>query len=293
LGRRVILSAHLVPDLESFVVLDERSSASCAMASWEGRLHLAWTGSDDHLNVMSSPDGQHFEDKRTLPHRSFKKRHEPGPGSTTKTDSLAPALAVTRAGSYLAWTGSDRRLNILGPGLHDGAHEVLAEKSWQPPALGVLGDDVVLAWTGGGRRLNVLERQKGAWGQPLCLEYKGRGSPAICAVGRDIVLAWTGTDRHLNLVYRQNGVWGQPRRLKQKTRHVPAICAAGRETVLAWRGARRYLHLLAVRSGAEPPVRLDARSHTGPAVCAHLDGLAVAWTGSDCRLNVARVRRRL
>ncbi|HET6953276.1 MAG TPA: hypothetical protein VFI47_23045, partial [Acidimicrobiales bacterium] len=55
---------------DSSAVLAEKSSASCAVASARGALHLAWTGSDSRLNLVSSGDGRHFGGKRTLPHRS-------------------------------------------------------------------------------------------------------------------------------------------------------------------------------------------------------------------------------
>jgi hypothetical protein len=39
------------------VRLEEKSNTACAVTSTGDRVHLAWTGSDLHLNLASSPDG--------------------------------------------------------------------------------------------------------------------------------------------------------------------------------------------------------------------------------------------
>jgi hypothetical protein len=251
-----------MPDDDSSAVLGEKSSTSCAVASWQGLLHLAWTGSDTRLNTISSPDGRRFENKRTLPHRSSKTvTRDPGTTGvgpsrgrtlgdstmTTETVPLAPAMVATAGGLYLAWTGTDRRLNVWGPGLDGAGHVVFPETSSEAPALGASGQDVMLAWTGTDRHLNLLQAQNGAWDRPLRLDETTSEAPSLGAVGNEIVLGWTGTDRRLNLLTLRAGLAGTP-------------------------------------------VRLDATSSHCPAVCAHLDGLVVAWIGTDRRLNV-RLRR--
>ena len=53
----------------SAVRLDEKSPAGCALASWNGQLCLAWTGTDLRLNVASSPDGRGLAGKQRINQR--------------------------------------------------------------------------------------------------------------------------------------------------------------------------------------------------------------------------------
>lgn len=286
------------------VVLGEKSSTSCAIASWRGDLHVAWTGSDMRLNTMSSPDCRHFVAKRTLRHRSSttettRRNRVVSAGvsagvydseTTTTTVPLAPALAATTTGVHLAWTGTDRRLNVWGPGLGAAGHVVLPERSPHPPALAAWGPDVVLAWTGTDRHLNVIHTRDGSWVRPRRLDETSPCAPAIAAAGRELVVAWTGTDRHVNVLRTRDGAWDRPRRLRETSSNAPALCAAGSGFVLAWTGTDRHLDLLDLRPAGGSAVRLRATSSHSPALCTHLGALIVAWTGTDRRLNVARRR---
>ena len=175
------------------VVLAERTGASCAVASWQGRLHLAWTGSNMRLNTISSSDGRHFEGKRTLSHRSYKtvtrsSRSSSGSSlsdTTTEYVPLAPALAATASGLVLAWTATDRRLNVSGPGMGDAGYLELGETSSNPPALGAAGHDLMLAWTGTDSHLNLLHVRAGAWSRPWRLDETSSCPPAVCMAGKD------------------------------------------------------------------------------------------------------------
>jgi hypothetical protein len=280
------------------VVLAERTGASCAVASWQGRLDLAWTGSDMRLNTISSPDGWHFEGKRTLSHRSYKTVSRSSETSlrdtTTEYVPLPPALAATASGLVLAWTGTNRRLNVSGPHMGDAGHLELGETSSNPPALGSAGHDLMLAWTGTDNHLNVLHMNAGAWSRPWRLDETSSCPPAVCMARQDqneMVLAWTGTDRHLNLLQTRDGVWGQPWRLDEKSTLAPTVCAIGEALVLGWTGTDRHVNLLTLRRGAAAaPVRLDATSSCSPALCPHLDALVLAWTGADGRPNLRHLR---
>jgi len=105
-----------------------------AVAAHDGRVLRAWTGTDRHLNTMSSRDGQTFGDKATLPFTSRTLRSEEGPWHPS------PALAGRDDGFHMAWANMLRR--------EDGA--------WGPPrrldglspqALCTHGESVVVAWT--------------------------------------------------------------------------------------------------------------------------------------------------
>jgi hypothetical protein len=199
----------------SNVVLGERSNAACAVASYQGQVRLAWTGTDTRLNLLYSSNGQTFGDKRTLPFRSYvtESQDDGNGGSTRRTVPLAPALARNEAGDHLAWTSYDQRVNYYTPGHQGGGG--LGERSDDPPALASRGADLLLAWTGTDRRLNLRHRQDGHWGEKWTLDERSSVAPAVCASAGELALAWTGSDRHLNVLVTQGGAWGVPVRLDE------------------------------------------------------------------------------
>ena len=121
------------------VVLDEKSYAGCALASWGGRIHVAWTGSDYRVNLLSSPDGRAFDGKQTLPSRTYKLVREETSrsqfdkshmsSSTTKAVALSPALAASPDAMHVAWTGTDSRLNVWDLGRGRGGPVTLPERT--------------------------------------------------------------------------------------------------------------------------------------------------------------------
>src|SRR5438270_7174757 len=66
-----------------------------AVAAVGRGLHLAWTGSDGHVNVMNA-DAQ-----------------PPAHTRLSETSTAAPALAGLGNELVLAWTGTDRHLNVM------------------------------------------------------------------------------------------------------------------------------------------------------------------------------------
>ncbi|MGZ3493054.1 MAG: hypothetical protein ACXU9S_16415, partial [Gemmatimonadaceae bacterium] len=84
--------------LSSVVTLPEKSSFAPAMAAFDGKLYIAWTGTDPahHVNVESSSNGLTFGIKVTL----------------SDTSDAGPALAVSGGSLDIAWTGTDPHHHI-------------------------------------------------------------------------------------------------------------------------------------------------------------------------------------
>jgi hypothetical protein len=75
-------------------------------------VYLGWTGARMSLNLASSPDGREFTDKQQLAHRSY--THVMSTDSSPAKDiALPPSLVGAGERLYLAWTGSDRAINVL------------------------------------------------------------------------------------------------------------------------------------------------------------------------------------
>jgi len=87
------------------VRLDETSDAAVATAAWRDQLYLAWTGSDLHVNLASSPDGHEIMGKQWLDHRSPTTVSRGRVG--TANVALAPSLAASGKRLLLAWKGGD------------------------------------------------------------------------------------------------------------------------------------------------------------------------------------------
>ncbi len=186
--------------------LRQTGIGGAALAVLGDRLFVAWTGTDSehHLNLMSSADGEHFENKVTLPHTSFDR----------------PALVAFRDQLYLAWSGTEGEghLNVLHS--RDGHADFspntkLADTSFAGPSLAV--DDrrqtMTIGWVGrdGQGHLNFMPTGDG--------EHFGPKGPPLTETSQfapasdwynDLIgspqlfyAAWTGQDgsRSLNHIH--------------------------------------------------------------------------------------------
>ena len=192
------------------VRLDEKSSAACAVLSWRDQLYVAWTGTDMYLNLASSADGRALLAKQRLAQRSYKQVTTASSGQnqapTTTTVALPPSLAGSAEQLYLAWTGSNRALNVLAADPQSPAGPViLKERSTESPSVTISEHGrPVLAWTGTDRHINLLTADGGWSAAPVRLEgARSNHAPAICSHHGQLILAWAGTDRRLNIAQPQ------------------------------------------------------------------------------------------
>ena len=281
------------------VRLDETSPAAVAVTSWHDQLYLAWTGSDMHVNLASSPDGRAITGKQRTAQRSY----HVGGGLPPENIAVAPALAVSGERLYLAWTDSDYALNLLAAEHSaDAAPVTLKEPSLDSPSLMTAGDDnLMLAWTGRGFHVNLLTLAADSSGVLVPLEgtktqfekAKSYHAPALCSHRGSLVLAWTGSNRHVNILTGAGDPHGAPAQLKQaKSNHAPAVCSHQGSLVLAWTGTDRHVNILT--GAGDPhgaPAQLEeVKSGSAPALCSHQGSLIIAWSGTDHHLNVARLR---
>jgi hypothetical protein len=75
-------------------------------------------------------------------------------GSSSQT---GPALVSHAGRLWLAWAGTDRRINIMSSadGVRFDQKFTLDERTGVQPSLAVHGGRLVVAWAGGGDRINV------------------------------------------------------------------------------------------------------------------------------------------
>jgi hypothetical protein len=273
---------------------------------------VAWRGTDNRLNIESSPDGVNFDPntKRTIP------------GETT---SAAPALAVffqnqkTEPLLAIAWTGTDPQHHLNVEWSPDGLTFIQSTKrtfgattlASDGPALAPFGDNsggagngLAIAWTGTDNQLNVAYSFDGEQfdiASPL-----GQTSPYGPTLAEDSVggdeIGWTGTDHlhQLNIGYLQSWsavlggseISGGAITLgpSYTSNNAPSLTYHGDTLEFAWTGTDNRLNL---GSLAGDITTLSDTSPYGPSVVAgsvegdtHRYQLWRAWTGTDGRPNV-------
>ena len=230
--------------------------------------------------------------------------------------STSPTLASSGDRLFLAWTGSDTRLNVMSS--TDGRRFIdktrLDQRSYRietrsasstssgfsetetiplAPSLAASPEGADLGWTGSDGRLNVLRTRPGRSPAHTVLPETSGVAPALAPVDGDVGLAWTGTDRRLNIAVSRNSVFPAPLSLDEHSFHAPALCSVDGELLLAWTGSDRRLNVLFSRGGTfGDPLVLDQKSQAGPAVAVLGGEIALAWTGTDRHLNLIVSERR-
>ncbi len=293
IGQRTALSSSDVAAVNLMypVTLDDTSISGPALAYWNGRLYIAWTGTDGehHLNVMSSADGKVFDNKVTL----------------GDTSIARPALAVYNGKLHIAWTGTDsgHHLNVMSSanGIAFGNKRTLGETSRLAPALAQFGNALYIAWTGtdSQRRLNVMRYTDAAgWGNKTTLVDTSPHGPALASGGGWLYLGWTGTDsdHKLNVIRSNNGVsWAGKVTLGDTSIAGPALKYIAGRLYIAWTGTDSLHRLNVMTSANGQNFSGKATSgHTSPYTPALSEGrfrAFMGWTGTDSRhrLNVMTI----
>jgi hypothetical protein len=251
-----------------------------------GDKYLAWTGTDEQLNVATG-----LEVKTTLPETSID-----GPSLCTFKDML-----------YIGWTGtsSEHSVNLRTSidGVTFGPRNKLDEESIARPALCVFkpkasfDEYLFLAWTGTSSEhsLNLRASIDGAtFGVRNKLDEESSAGPALCVFNNRLYIAWRGTSEHrINIMSSEDGVnFNQKVTLNETCTGSPALAVFGGKLYVAWTGtsSTQSLDLCSSSDGLTfgARVKLDDESIAGPSLLATDDLLYIAWTGTDSRhsLNV-------
>jgi hypothetical protein len=186
--------------------LREYSRHSPALAVFNKRLYIAWTGTDKYalLNVKSSQDGETFDSKVTI---------------RTEDSAYGPALAVFNNRLYLAWTGVDKQhsLNIISSsdGVKFTGKQILGQSSISAPALMATPagwphtldkEQLLITWTGPDKGMNIAGSNDG-----VHFDFSNSRIPSETSNDRPVLFAtknvngtaymalwFTGTDARLN-----------------------------------------------------------------------------------------------
>ncbi|HKF58886.1 MAG TPA: hypothetical protein VKJ45_25830 [Blastocatellia bacterium] len=113
-------------------------------------LYVAWRDSSDILYSMTSNDGRNFTAASPVG----------GPTSQQKSPH-APVFAEFNGTLYIAWTGTQGKLNLMPIG--NTKPKTIGETSETAPSLAVAGGQLYLAWTGqdSDHSLNLISTNDG------------------------------------------------------------------------------------------------------------------------------------
>ena len=267
------------------VTLPERAIAGPALANLnDTQLALAWTGTDQNLNVDISQDGRSFGNKVTLSERS----------------SHAPAAAFGSGRLFLAWTGTDHNLNVISAteNLTFSDKITLSEGSTSAPALAFGYGRLHMAWTDSHQRLNIIASADGiTWGEKVTLsDASSRRGPGLAFLNGLLYLFWAGTDANgsFTIMDSADGLrWNNQVVLTSGSDDHPALVAWD-ELYLVWAGHAQDSRLSLLVSESTPAELTDLQTYADtsiapPAVTVFKGDIHIAWTGTDLehRVNTA------
>lgn len=224
----------------------ERTREQPALAASEDRLFLAWTGTDDQLNVFVSPDRTKATFEKSGPcgpalsyhaglYLGWKGKGNDHPNCMSSPDGFnfgswfmsqgdgpaesTPGIAVGPSRIYYAWVGRDNfiRLVNLAPGnpiteLHNRVHQLTFQTGHQcTPALAFGNGMLYLAWSTlwSPHYLNIARFPLNVDGS---LDFDRMSSNATNDFTKDTTgpaLAYSGKDSRLYMAFTgaDNGIW--------------------------------------------------------------------------------------
>jgi hypothetical protein len=264
----------------------DTSKAAPALAQFRGATYIAWSGTGNgSLNVAAITKGRsgyQLTSKVTL--------------NADLSPGLSPALAVFGGRLYLAFTGTDHRLNVEcstdGKGFHNKV--TLGDKSNTGPTLAAFGGRLYLAFTGTDGHINVESSANGMrFSNHVTLNDSSFFSPSLAAYRGRLYLAFTGTNTALNVESSTNGiVFGDKVTLNQTSAAAPALTVESPAVkgqlphlVLGWTGTgNSFLNCMTSTNGQQfgGLVTFKESGLKGLAFVSPSPGkLDFAWTGTQ------------
>jgi hypothetical protein len=171
-------------------ICHEYSNNSPALASFNGRLYMAFTGTNKSIYVLSSANETILFDRKI---------------KLDETSVHSPALTVFQNKLYLAFTGENQSLYILSStdGNKFSSHTKLDNTSKAAPSLTVFQNSLYMAFIGSDNDgfLNLWSSTNGInFDQQIIFrDKKSAISPTITTFGDSLYMAFIGLDRGVTI----------------------------------------------------------------------------------------------
>ncbi len=232
------------PTSTKFIIPKETTHHSPGLA-FDGvnTTFIAWTGTDDHLNIMSS----------TAPAlNSWTGKHTNG-----ETSHHAPALAFGAGLLFVAWTGTDDQLNVATT-TNNGVSWIkkrVLEKSNTQPWISFANGTLFLCWQGTDQRLNFLQTTDFvnlSFTNKVTIGERSDSHPAmILDADGTPWLSWRGVgNEQLNQIVSEsgntNGFAADPsfkRVFDDTSPNGPALCLFKGRVFVGWQGTDSDHHI--------------------------------------------------
>lgn len=260
------------------LVEEWKSDYSPALAFFNGRFYMAWTGrgASHHVNIISSSNCQDWSGRYKL-----------GSDPAQARSGNGPALASGGGRVCLAWrgtSGSNPRLRTLftTDGINWQGKRLITETTDHTPALAYFNGRFYLAWTGrdAQRTVNVISSSNcETWSGKQTLNTEpGRArstaGPALAAAADRLYLAWRGTNDYIRVLFAKDGAtWEGEQKILETTHHAPAMTDFKNTYVIAWTGTNALQHVNVL--GLNPLSLPDVYAEANKVVTLHFDDMSI------------------
>lgn len=294
LGLSLLMAGANAPSVASATPTDKTSNWQPAIAAFNGKLYLAYTGLDGRLNVASSIDGQTFGASTIIPNNS---------------SAVGPGLTAFNGNLYIAWAATDGRRTINIMRSADGVSWVNkqlfgSEASRGNPAIAGSSSQLLIAWNGtdNARTLNI--------GCIVCLNapygtkvtFQGATSDygvGLAAINENFFLAYR--DRYASAGIRVAGspaydplTFGSVSSVGTAIRG-PGITGSGGFAYVGWVGSANFLNVATFQLSGTTTTLVSQSlvgseiSDTNPALASLNGHLYYVWLGTDRRINITQL----
>ena len=224
------------------------------------------------------------------------------------TSNFAPAAAYKNtSNSYrLAWTGKDKRLNVMeGKSKRErvgytfknkvtfGSKVIFEERSLFKPAIVFFKNKFFVSWTGTDNFLYIMNLPEPNINseKKSVLESKSICAPALTVFKNKLYCAWIDSNKKINIASSVDVTnWSGKIVLNETSNSAPALASLASEMYLSWRGTDAKTRLnIKISSDGENfygkqtffPDDPNPTTESGPSLCAHKGSIYIAWQGKD------------
>jgi len=169
------------------------------------------------------------------------------PNTQSQSSLVTPSLVELNGQLYLAWTGTDSKLNVscsTDGGASFGT-PFTSEKAIGGPSLCVRGTDLYIAWTGTDNKLNIAQvtisgSTVTGFTRQVTWDQKSMLAPSLASFNGNLYIAWTGVhDYNLYVAYAPNGgmSFANPLTPTQRSAQPPSLTVSNGNLLIVWGGA--------------------------------------------------------
>jgi hypothetical protein len=274
------------------VTLGDTTAGQPALATFssQGRLYLAFTGTDGNetINVMSSADGFNYGNKVVL--SNFRSINGYGPGLSE----------VPNCGSlFLSYVGGGHAVNIStsSDGINWSPQNIVASIAYTPAVVSAGNSTygrVAFADGAGIPRLQDFTSCVGAWLSDDCFIFVGgncldggiplNGAPGLAASAAVDLRDYAAQGAGGQINYGNNSGWFQSAGNWSNQGPSAAVDVSTGNRYIAWIGSGGGINIQNVNSGAQV-ISGDWSSNT-PVLAVFSGQLFVAWRGGTAPYNI-------